>query len=216
MFRKLAAVVMLLAPVAPAGANLLANGDFSAGEAGWTRWAAPWGASNYAVTNLGLTPPEGTLSLNQGQNGSFGWFQVVPVPAGQHVVLDAKWKGDIGGAGWAEVMLWTTADPTEDAGHRADTGNAADIAFKKDSWGMNPPTVWDWQAALLSKSPTGNSGAVDSQGLVVVALKLGSVSGSPVTASIDSVSLVPEPAGSLLLGLIVLPLLRRSRQISRL
>jgi len=202
--------VALLASVASAG---VVNGDFSAGETGWTRWAAPWGAANWTICADGPTLPEGELYLMQGQTGSFGWYQVVECPESWICTLSADWMGNIGGAGWAEVMLWSTADPNEDHGLRADTGNAADIAYKKDSWGMNPPTSWDWEPASLSPHPDGNGGVVHSLGYVVVALKLGSVSGEQVYAEFDNIVLtcVPEPATTLLLGLPLLLIVRRRR-----
>ncbi len=207
--KKLLCVGLLLALVAPAYAGVV-NGDWATGETGWTRWAAPWGASNYSVTSAGPTPPEGTLNLNPGQSGSFGWWQGVACPVGWTCTVSADWAGDIDGAGWAEVMLWSQAAPGGE-GNRADTGNAADIAFKKDSWGMNPPTAWQWQPASLSPHPGGNGGSVVSQGYVVVALKLGSVSGAPVWASFDNIVLtcVPEPVTMLLLGVPALFLRRR-------
>jgi hypothetical protein len=202
--KKLAGLLLVLAVVAPASAvNLLVNGDFSAGETGWTRWAAPWGASNYAVG------PTDLQYLNQGQQGSFGLYQVVPVPASEMVEVSADWAGDINGAGWAEVMLYTSADPNANWANIADTGNASDIAFKKDSWGMNPPTAWTWQAASLSPHPSGNGGVIHSEGYVCVATKLGSVSGSAVGVEFDNIVLTPEPATMLLLGIPVLFLRRR-------
>jgi len=206
---KFVCALVLLAAITPARANLIVNGDFGAGEANWTHWAAPWGGSNYAITNAGPNLPEGTLSLAANQTGSFGWFQIVPVPVGLPVSVSATWKGAIGGAGWAEIMLWTTNNPLEDAGLRADTGAAADIAFKKDSWGMNPPTAWDWQDASGSPHPAGNGGMVVSQGYVGVALKLGSGAPADVSLSFDNVVLTPEPGALLLLGIPVVFLRRR-------
>lgn len=190
---------LVLALSLPAAADLV-NGDWSTGdETGWTRWWAPWGASNYGVTFNGPFAPEGTAWLDQGQQGSFGWYQVVECPAGMLCCIQGMWAGDIDGLGWAEVMFWTTNDPNENHGNRADVGNSADIAFKKDSWGMNPPTAWDWESIAKSPHPQGNGGMLISQGYVVVGLKVGSVSGNPVWASWDNLCLycVPEP-GSLL------------------
>lgn len=202
-------VIAMLALATPAFANVLVNGDWSTGdETGWTRWRAPWGSTEgWAVTSGGPTAPEGTL-FGSGGNGSYGWYQVVAVPASEMVTVTADWKGDIGGAGWAEVMLYTSADPNANWGNLADSGGAGDIAFKKDSWGMNPPTAWGWQAASLSPHPSGNGGTIHSLGYVCVALKLG---GFPMgTVSFDNIILTPEPAAALLL-LAGLPLLRRRR-----
>ncbi|MBP8304973.1 MAG: hypothetical protein KBE04_12695 [Phycisphaerae bacterium] len=195
--------VVAVASQAFAG-NVLVNGDWGTGdETGWTRWRAPWGATEtWAVTAAGPTPFEGTLS-GTGGNGSFGWYQVVPVTAGTWVTLSGDWAGNIGGAGWAEFMLCTSANPAEDWATRADIGAAADIAFKKDSWGMNPPTAWAWQPGSLSPHPAGNGGIIQSFGYVCVGLKLG---GFPMgSASFDNIVLnVPGPAipapGAILLG----------------
>jgi hypothetical protein len=204
---KKIALIGLLAVVAITSSavaqNLVVNGDFSNGENGWTRWRAPWGGGETYNTANGT----GDLVDNTG-DASYGWFQVIPVPASEIVTLDAQWMGDIGGAGWAEVMLWSEAT-TGGEGNRADTGAAADIAFKKDSWGQNtPPTAWSWQAASLSPANGGNAGVVHSLGYVVVAVKSGGF--HPGTLSFDNITLTPEPAAALLL-LAGLPMLRRRR-----
>ena len=194
--------LLLAVTAAASGANLLTNGDFATGdETGWTRWRAGWGATeNWAVAG-GIGQLYGA-----GGDGSFGWFQAVPMPVGDIATVDATWTGSIGGAGWAEVMLYTSANPAADWGFLADTGAASDIAFKKDSWGMNPPTTWDWQPASMSPHPSGNGGMVVSQGYVAVAVKLG---GFPMgSVNFEDVTLAPEPASAMLLCL-GLPLLRR-------
>jgi hypothetical protein len=194
-------LLALLAIVPAASASVLVNGDFSAGVTGWTQWRAPWGSTeNWGVTTSGPTQPEGTLSGGGGQ-GSFGWYQVVAIPAGTLVSVTADWKGNIGGAGWAEIDLYSDSNAGANWGGRADVGNANDIAFKKDSWGMNPPTTWGWQPAALSPHPSGNGGVVLSAGYVCVAVKLGA-SGQPLgSLSVDNIVLTPEPASLLLLGI---------------
>ena len=107
--------------------------------------------------------PEGELYLMDGQTGSFGWSQVVPGcegPAGT-CTLTADWEGDIGGSGWAELMFFCIDENAthDDIVARLDGGAAEDIAFKKDSWGLNPPTAWTWEPASLS--PHGNGGVID-------------------------------------------------------
>lgn len=202
--RTLVCALVLLATVSAAsGANLLTNGDFSAGENGWTRWRAPWGGTEQWDASGGVG-----LQYGNGGNGSYGWWQAVAVPAGTVVTLSADWNGFIGDAGWAEVMLYTSANAGEDWGGRADGGATADIAFKKDSWGLNPPTTWGWEAASLSPMPGGNGGTLISAGYVAVATKLG---GFPLgSVAFDNIVLTPEPASALLLGL-GLALVRRRR-----
>ncbi|MDM8004529.1 MAG: hypothetical protein QUV05_00015 [Phycisphaerae bacterium] len=199
-------VIVILAVATPAFANMVVNGDFSNGENGWTRWRATWGTTENWDASTGV----GNL-YGGGGNGSFGWFQVVPTWVSEFVKVDAMWTGDIGGSGWAEVMLFSVPVGTSDAdiANRLDTGAAADIAFKKDSWGMNPPTAWDWQAASLSPHPSGNGGVIhNTEGWIVVGTKLG---GFPLgTVNFDNIVLTPEPAAMLLLGLPLL-LVRRRR-----
>ena len=203
--------IVAVAPQASA-VNVLVNGDFTAGEANWTRWRAPWGSSeNWAVTGSGPTPPEGNL-YGSGGNASFGWYQIVPVAPGS-ASLSAVWSGSIGGAGWAEMLLFSSATllPAQDWVTRIDTGNAADLAFKKDSWGMNPPIDWPWQSASLSPHPSGNGGTIMSLGYVCVALKLGGFPTGSVYFDDIALEVVPEPSSALLLLLAGLPLLLRRR-----
>ncbi|MBI4581960.1 MAG: hypothetical protein HY718_19840 [Planctomycetes bacterium] len=198
----------LLVGVSAANGAWLVNGDFSTSdETGWNRWRAPWGATeNWSVADTdGANGPEGEL-YGAGGNGSFGWYQGVAMPVGMVATVSADWRGDIGGAGWAELMLWSQPAPGGE-GNRADVGNAADIAYKKDSWGMNPPTAWGWQPAALSPHPSGNGGTVVSQGWVVVGTKLG---GFPMGwVQYDNITLTPEPASILLLALPLLFVRRR-------
>ncbi len=203
---KRSALLVLLAVLsvaAQASANLV-NGDWSTGdETGWTRWRAVWGVNeNWTVTS-GATnplPPEGTL-YGVGGQGSFGWFQAVAVPAGTPATLSADWTGNIGVAGWAEILLMTSANPAEDWGFRADAGAAADIAFKKDSWGMNPPTAWDWQLASLSPYFGGNGGVINSLGYVCVGLKLGGIPLGQVSFDNIDLQYVPAPSAIILGGI---------------
>ena len=139
------------------------------------------------------------------QWSSWGWFQRIPVSGSGPYIVSADWAGDIDGAGWAEVMFFscTSGQSDDDVVARIDVGNFGDIAFKKDSWGMNPPTAWGWESASLSPHPQGNGGVIVATCLeVVVALKLGSTLNAPRWASWDNITVVPEPAmmGLLLLG----------------
>ena len=187
-------------------AEALINGDWSTGdETGWMdgRWSAPWGDANWLVTGTGLTPPEGNLHLGTDEQGSFGWYQRVTAPHGAVKRVWADWCGSIGGAGWAEVMLFSiplgTSD--DDIVARIDRGDFLDIAYKKDSWAINPPTTWDWQAASLSPHPWGHGGQVTNIGELVVALKLGSqASNEHVWASFDNIALGRDPTETVWTG----------------
>jgi hypothetical protein len=201
--KRLLFVLVLLMLAAPTFAQwLIPNGDWSNGETGWTRWRAGWGSNEvWSVPNDGPTPPCGKASFNNGA-GSFGWFQrITDVIPGKTYKVFADWAGNIGGAGWAEVMFFAIESTASDATiiSRIDTGNAADISYKKDSWGMNPPTSWTWQPAANSPHPNGNGGLVTpaSGQILVVALKLGSGASGSTWCEWDNIKLVPEP-GSLL------------------
>ena len=203
--------LMVFASTASAG---LTNGDFDdpVSENGWTRWRAPWGANEVWSDPAG--PSSGDLSL-PGGNGSFGWYQRVAVAASEMVTISGEWTGDTGAAGWAEVMLFTSTEGLSDAdvANRCDAGAAGDIAFKKDSWGLNPPNPWGWEPIGQSPFPDGNGGTIHATcNEVVVALKLGSVGGDNPWVSYDNlvIDVVPEPATALLLGLPLL-LIRRRR-----
>jgi len=198
--------LLVLVVAAPAGANVLFNGDWEMGQIAWTQVSSDWGSDMaWTVTNNGPTAPEGTLTCT---TGSFGWFQVAEVPVGQEAAVTADWSGN--DISWAEVMLWTVPVGTtlEDVEATFDSGPAEAIAYKKDAFGMNPPTTWDWEPAALSPHPSGNGGTVISQGLVVVGLKLGGQANSP-SLSFDNIVLTPEPAAALLLGLPIVFLRRR-------
>ena len=215
--RKLAllSALALMVSASTVFALPLVNGDFDdpVSENGWTRWRAPWGTNEVWSDPAG--PSSGDLGLSG--NGSFGWWQRVPVIPSEIYTLQGEWAGDVGGAGWAEVMVFTSTEGLTDSdiASRVDTGAAADIAIKKDSWGLNPPTAWGWEDVNNSKydeSPNPPPFEIHMTcAEAVIALKLGSVEGGGSQwVSYDNLELVPEPAAALLLGLPML-LIRRRR-----
>jgi len=175
----------------------LVNGNWSSGATGWTQWFADWaddsGETWTVDSGSGNPAPSGKASFANGK-GSFGWYQKATVDSGTDVTVSADWAGNIGGAGWGEVMLFTVTTGTSDATivSRIDTGNDADITYKKDSWGINPPTSWSWQDASSSPHPGGNSGTVNSLGVVVVALKTGSTAVGNSWTAWDNLSLISD------------------------
>ena len=127
------------------------NGDFEAGEAGWTRWVAPWSSS----VEWGTTGGTGNLTVTV--SGNFGWFQRVEVVPGEGYTLVGQWAGDVSSSGWAEIVLFDCTAGMSDADiiDRIDIGQPQDLVAKKDAWGLNPPPVWDWEPIALSPQPDG-------------------------------------------------------------
>ena len=146
------------------------NGDFEAGEAGWTRWAAPWSTG----VEWGATGGTGNLTVTA--SGNFGWFQRVAVVPGEGYTLVGQWAGDVSSSGWAEIVLFDCTEGMSDADiiARIDTGQVQDVIAKKDAWGLNPPPVWDWEPIAQSPHPDGRGLDIHTScGEIVLALKLG-------------------------------------------
>lgn len=207
-------VVFVLLSV-PAFANLVVNGDWATGdETGWTRWSAPWstGATWIVITDSPLPNnpyPRAGFSNVQGSGsgkGSIGWYQRINVTPGLKYSITANWHGNIYDSGWVEVMFFSASSADTDAAivSRIDTGNPADIAFKKDSWGMNPPTNYEfWATATTCPHPNGNNGVVLATGnQLVVGLKVGCSQTSKAWSKWDdiTVEVVPEPASLVMLA----------------
>ena len=203
-------VVFAMAMATVAGANLIVNGDFSTGdETGWTQWRANWGSGEtWAVTAANGIPAPAGFTDSTNDSGSFGWYQAITTPTPGPYAMTADWEGTVGGGGWAEVMFFTVPTGTDPAGV-ADVGNAADVAFKKDSWGLNPPTTWGWEAANLSPMTGGNGGfvTVNAGEDLVVATK----TGNSAAVYFDNIVVVPEPA-TVVLGFAGLGMLLRRRR----
>lgn len=147
---------LALTPAAPP--NLLIDGGFEAGGAGWSTYHSSWGGNDGQVDfNSAEAGRIGNnalhLYLNPGTDDSFAVYQEVPVMPGKAYRIDASWKADYYGPdSWYEIMLidgpW---DP-----YQADTGGAAVLAnhmFAYDTNasancpGGNPLTAgfdWTW------------------------------------------------------------------------
>ena len=106
--KTLAGLLLVLAVVAPASAaNLIVNGDWNAGETGWTRWNSPWAGGTYSWNvdgaAAGNPAPAGHLQINGGQ-ASFGWVQGIEVVPGTSYTLTADWTGS--NVQWCEVLFF--------------------------------------------------------------------------------------------------------------
>jgi hypothetical protein len=175
------ALILTMGVATIASAANLINGDFeTCDETGWTHWRAPWGSGEvWNVVPVGGW--DGCFGeLQSTVIGDFGWFQRVPVTQAGTYAIDGEWAGDIGDTGWAEILYFPANSGDSDASiiTRIDTANAADIAYKKDSWGMNPPTVWGAEPMSFSPFPGSNGGTIDvtTEDQVVIAITHGSTS----------------------------------------
>jgi len=91
--------------------NLLVNGDFESGSAGWGTYHSDWG-NNAGQVDFSSTEPGHLgdsalhLYLNPGQDDSFAVYQEVPVTPGKKYKIDAYWKANYyGHDSWYETML---------------------------------------------------------------------------------------------------------------
>lgn len=134
-------------------------------------------------------------------NGSGGVYWRLPAEASEVVSVEGQWTGDVGGAGWAEIITFTCTEGMSDTDiiNRLDAGNAGDIVIKKDSWGLNtPPNAWGWEdIALSAVAPLEIHSTCEE---VVIAVKVGDGGGGGTSVTFD-ISYVPEPGTILLLGL---------------
>ncbi|GMU24837.1 MAG: hypothetical protein AMXMBFR13_49080 [Phycisphaerae bacterium] len=120
--------------------NLLANGGFEDGAAGWSIYHSNWGGNSGVVdfnsTQAGRVGTRALhLSVPNGQADSFAVYQEVPVTPGQAYRLNAYWKGEhYGHDTWYEVML---IDGPWDV-YQADTGGSAVLLNHMFAYDTNP------------------------------------------------------------------------------
>ena len=221
------------------GQNRLSNGCFDDGENFWTRYPCDGGAStgggcsweigDFCVPGEppcdGLdccVPPQAKAQYCDvgGGANNVGWYQIVDVCESRDVHLDACWCGDVSDQwGWAEIGMFNLSEAAssacEDIEAVIDDGPVSRICYKKDAWDMNGgASPWDCELASASPYNDGNpTGDLHSDGSgVVVFLKVGGVTtGGSWWTAFDCVTLTPEPATALLLGLPLLLVRRRRR-----
>jgi len=193
------ACALLLAPAAEA--NLVLNGDFSAGLAGWTAWNAPWG--NVTVTDSGCPNPGNPepCAYHQVQGaGSGGLWQRIAVPIGVLLIIDADWTGDVSAPGWAELIVGEDPGVGNELAFM-DGPAGPHVQAKKDGWGLNPPAVWPWQTVQLSPFGGSTFTHTSASGSIIVGTKAGANPGN-TWACFDNIEVVPipEPGTMVLLG----------------
>jgi uncharacterized protein (DUF362 family) len=193
--------------VTPApGPNLLVNGDFEQGDAGWTAWREEghWGSGEAYDFNAVAETGHGNRCLRlSAQTGSFGVFQQVAVTAGRTYRIDAYWKGKkVGLSQWYEILLIDGPFSIEQAD--CDPCGVRDnymYAFDKNTYGLDVPVgnYFGWVWAHQQNAPPANrvdwnnrAGLRTASGNVLtVVLKCGACCGtSGPEAWFDDVSLV--------------------------
>jgi len=191
MKRWFVLAIALMVISAPAFA--VVNGDFSAGETGWTRWSAGWGSGYVWDTSAG----NGRLKTG---NGSFGWYQAIPTTPGQAYTINCIWKAVNGGGTWNEVLFFN--DDGRPIYDQLDAPLNSSILAKVDGWGMNPPQSFDWTSPFSGSQwfPNGpKTNTIVATGTkMYIGLKAGA-SGGVTELWFDDVTVVPEPASILAL-----------------
>jgi hypothetical protein len=205
--RRLTLVLLgiLFAGPGPAQAqNLVVNGGFESGAAGWTTWRAPWGSGE--VWDFNDTDPEATgtrcLRLSTPGNASFGVYQQVAVTPGRTYRIDCRWKGTkFGESNWYEVLLLD--GPFNQV--FADSGSAdlvqPNFMYAYDSGTFPLPGdfgwIWTHEQNGTPVDTHGRFGKRTATGNVMtIVLKAGACCGTNgASAWFDEVSLVEDTTG---------------------
>lgn len=199
-------VSVLAAGTTASAQNLVTNGNFESGSAGWTNWRANWGTGetwDFTNTEAGRI---GAACLNLRINGtsSFGVYQQIAVTPGKTYKIDGYWKGKrFGNDNWAEIMLLDGAwDPVQ-----ADTGGNIVLLNHMYAYDSNPPAQpftadfgWVWghdQNGTTVDTNQRNGLRTASGNVMTIVLKAGACCGT-TQASVwfDDISLVENEGGN--------------------
>ncbi|NLE60299.1 MAG: hypothetical protein GX616_18265, partial [Planctomycetes bacterium] len=195
-------VVQATAVATLLGPNLITNGDFETGSAGWTSWKTDWGSGetyDFANTEPGHA---GTACLKLGGPSvatSFGVYQQVTVTPGKTYRIDAYWRGrKLANENWFEMLLIDGPFSLQQADDPAYVQANFMFAYDNSTYGLPGPVgttfewVWgheqyappvsqvDWNNRLGRRTATGDT--------MTVVLKAGSTGGG-VEAWFDEVRL---------------------------
>jgi hypothetical protein len=196
----------VLAIASVASANLVVNGDFSAGADGWTPWGSTWGTGVWSIED-GKARITGT--------GSRGLLQAIPTVPGNSYTITADWAVT-GNLHWGEILFFNDdgrAMMTQLDGSGMVQGS---IITKVDGWGMNGQTTPGFPALVPAMTeaywfPGGNftNTVVATGDHMIVSIKAGTAEGN-VDYWADNIVVTPEPVTALLIGVSML-LVRRRR-----
>lgn len=163
---------------AAGGGNLVANGDFAQGLAGWSVWNERGATS--------ATTDGGQLRL-QGSGFNGGVYQQFDTGgAGAVISIDGLWGSDPTRAGsqWSEVLILNGPRlPVNGQDLGAGQGDVV-LVYKNDTW-LSPQ---GWSGAMAATSPAASTRTfVAADRLATIVLKSGNVGGALTGTCVDDV-----------------------------
>ncbi len=204
--RKLVRIVVLvtaLACTATAFGQYQWTEDFSTGIGSWTQWTERGTAQNAA---------EAGWAHVGGDNFNGGIYKTIALPLGAGTyTIDGLWKthGTSADSFWAEVLMYEGVKTLNNGAdyNPGQNGTIADgeTLYKNDTW----TTKNGWNGQISATAPVFNSPSfTTTTGTITLVLKTGNTGGTGA-ADFDDMSITPEPAAALLLGLPLLFVRRR-------